>query len=75
VLFFNLDEDGDVDQFAIHAACEVTGGEKWAANHWFNVPEKRTSFVPSSEKKEQKADADTRETKTRDEEELRRRAA
>ena len=75
VLFFNLDEDGDVDQFAIHAACEVTGGEKWAANHWFNVPEKRSAFVPSSEKQKAEADADTRETKTRDEEELRRRAA
>ena len=44
VLFFNLDERGDVDPSAIHAACEVTGGEKWAANHWFNVPERRPGF-------------------------------
>ena len=73
VLFFNLDRDGDADPFAIHAACEVTGGEKWAANHWFNVPEKRSVGVPSSERAE--ADPDERETKTRDEEELRRRAA
>ena len=44
VLFFNLDENGDVDPSAIHAACEVAGGEKWAANHWFNVPERRPGF-------------------------------
>ena len=39
ILFYNFGSDGEVDPNAIHAACEVTGGVKWAANHWFNLPE------------------------------------
>ena len=39
ILFYNFGSDGEVDPSAIHAACEVTGGVKWAANHWFNLPE------------------------------------
>lgn len=72
VLFFNLDERGDVDPSAIHAACEVTGGEKWAANHWFNVPERRVTGVGgSSSLRETRADGTgaTTKTKRREEEE------
>ena len=41
VLFYNFDESGRVDSSAVHAACEVTGegAVKWAANHWYNLPE------------------------------------
>jgi prolyl 4-hydroxylase len=40
VLFYNFEpEGGTVDPAAVHAACEVTSGVKWAANHWFNLPE------------------------------------
>ena len=39
ILFYNFGADGKVDRHAIHAACEVTGGVKWAANHWFTLPE------------------------------------
>lgn len=39
ILFYNFGADGEVDRHAIHAACEVTGGVKWAANHWFTLPE------------------------------------
>jgi len=42
IMFFNLDEAGAVDSNAIHAACEVTNGVKWAANHWFKYPETTT---------------------------------
>ena len=38
-LFYNFDDEGEVDGTAMHAACPVTGGVKWAANHWFNIPE------------------------------------
>ena len=66
VLFFNLDERGDVDPSAIHAACEVTGGEKWAANHWFNVPERRVTGVGgSSSLRETRADGTGSTTKTK----------
>ena len=76
VLFFNLDENGDVDPSAIHAACEVTSGEKWAANHWFNVPERRpgsweaeTRATSATKKRDEEAREEAREKK----EELRRR--
>ena len=39
ILFYNFDDEGEVDGTAMHAACPVTGGVKWAANHWFNIPE------------------------------------
>ena len=65
VLFFNLDERGDVDPSAIHAACEVTGGEKWAANHWFNVPERRAGVGGSSSLRETRADGTGATTKTK----------
>ena len=39
MLFYNFDAEGEVDPAAVHAACEVEAGVKWAANHWFNIPE------------------------------------
>ena len=39
LLFYNFDDEGEVDGTAMHAACPVTSGVKWAANHWFNIPE------------------------------------
>mmetsp|Transcript_1809 Transcript_1809/g.3412 ORF Transcript_1809/g.3412 Transcript_1809/m.3412 type:complete len:501 (+) Transcript_1809:53-1555(+) len=34
VLFYNLLEDGNGDDLALHAALPVTSGEKWLANFW-----------------------------------------
>ena len=34
VLFYNLLEDGNGDDLALHAALPVFAGEKWLANFW-----------------------------------------
>ena len=34
VLFYNLLEDGNGDDLALHAALPVRDGEKWLANFW-----------------------------------------
>ena len=34
VLFYNLLEDGNGDDLALHAALPVHDGEKWLANFW-----------------------------------------
>ena len=34
VLFYNLLEDGNGDDLALHAALPVRSGEKWLANFW-----------------------------------------
>ena len=34
VLFYNLLEDGNGDDLALHAALPVYDGEKWLANFW-----------------------------------------
>jgi prolyl 4-hydroxylase len=34
VLFYNLLEDGNGDDLALHAAMPVKEGEKWLANFW-----------------------------------------
>jgi len=46
IFFYNFGVDGRVDANAMHAACEVTGGTKWAANHWFNLAERRRRSPP-----------------------------
>jgi prolyl 4-hydroxylase len=40
VLFYNLLEDGNGDDLALHAALPVTSGEKWAANFWVWDPKR-----------------------------------
>ena len=34
ILFYNLLEDGNGDDLALHAALPVVEGEKWLANFW-----------------------------------------
>lgn len=38
VLFYNLLEDGNGDDLALHAALPVRSGEKWLANFWVSPP-------------------------------------
>ena len=40
VLFYNLLEDGNGDDLAVHAALPVLGGEKWMANFWVWDPKR-----------------------------------
>ena len=40
VLFYNLLEDGNGDDLAVHAALPVYQGEKWLANFWVWDPKK-----------------------------------
>lgn len=40
VLFYNLLEDGNGDDLALHSALAVTSGEKWAANFWVWDPKR-----------------------------------
>jgi prolyl 4-hydroxylase len=41
VLFYNLLEDGNGDDLALHAALPVVKGEKWLANFWVWDPARR----------------------------------
>ena len=41
VLFYNLLEDGNGDDLALHAALPVHHGEKWLANFWVWDPKRR----------------------------------
>ena len=41
VLFYNLLEDGNGDDLALHAALPVHHGEKWLANFWVWDPKMR----------------------------------
>ena len=41
VLFYNLLEDGNGDDLALHAALPVHKGEKWLANFWVWDPKMR----------------------------------
>lgn len=41
VLFYNLLEDGNGDDLALHAALPVVRGEKWLANFWVWDPQRR----------------------------------
>ena len=41
VLFYNLLEDGNGDDLALHAALPVNEGEKWLANFWVWDPKMR----------------------------------
>ena len=40
VLFYNLLEDGNGDDLALHSALPVERGEKWAANYWVWDPKR-----------------------------------
>jgi prolyl 4-hydroxylase len=39
ILFYNILEDGNVDDLALHAALPVGQGEKWLANVWIWDPQ------------------------------------
>eukprot|EP00598_Pedospumella_elongata_P003827 CAMPEP_0184979112 /NCGR_PEP_ID=MMETSP1098-20130426/9466_1 /TAXON_ID=89044 /ORGANISM="Spumella elongata, Strain CCAP 955/1" /LENGTH=511 /DNA_ID=CAMNT_0027502379 /DNA_START=62 /DNA_END=1597 /DNA_ORIENTATION=- len=41
VLFYNLLEDGNGDDLALHAALPIVRGEKWLANFWVWDPQRR----------------------------------
>lgn len=41
VLFYNLLEDGNGDDLALHAALPVVDGEKWLANFWVWDPKRK----------------------------------
>ena len=41
VLFYNLLEDGNGDDLALHAALPVHSGEKWLANFWVWDPKRK----------------------------------
>jgi len=41
VLFYNLLEDGNGDDLALHAALPVKDGEKWLANFWVWDPKRK----------------------------------
>jgi prolyl 4-hydroxylase len=41
VLFYNLLEDGNGDDLALHAALPIHQGEKWLANFWVWDPARR----------------------------------
>ena len=41
ILFYNLLEDGNGDDLALHAALPVLGGEKWLANFWVWDPKRK----------------------------------
>lgn len=41
VLFYNLLEDGNGDDLALHAALPVHSGEKWLANFWIWDPKRK----------------------------------
>jgi prolyl 4-hydroxylase len=41
VLFYNLLEDGNGDDLALHAALPVNTGEKWLANYWVWDPKRK----------------------------------
>jgi prolyl 4-hydroxylase len=41
VLFYNLLEDGNGDDLALHAALPVNEGEKWLANFWVWDPKRK----------------------------------
>jgi len=41
VLFYNLLEDGNLDDLALHAALPVLEGEKWLANFWVWDPQRK----------------------------------
>ena len=41
VLFYNLLEDGNADDLALHEACPVKVGEKWLANYWVWDPSRK----------------------------------
>ena len=42
VLFYNLLEDGNGDDLALHAALPVHHGEKWLANFWVWDPHRHS---------------------------------
>ena len=35
ILWWNLLENGEPDEIALHAGCSVLSGQKWVANTWF----------------------------------------
>lgn len=41
VVFYNLLEDGNGDDLALHAALPVVRGEKWLANFWIWDPKRK----------------------------------
>ena len=41
VLFYNLLEDGNSDDLALHEARPVKEGEKWLANYWIWDPARK----------------------------------
>lgn len=41
VAFYNLLEDGNGDDLALHAALPVLKGEKWLSNYWIWDPKRR----------------------------------
>ena len=43
VIFYNLLEDGNGDDLAVHAALPVLHGEKWLANYWVWDPKRFSS--------------------------------
>ena len=39
IIFYNMLPDGNMDEYALHAACPVKKRIKWAANKWvWNLP-------------------------------------
>lgn len=45
VLFYNLLEDGNGDDLALHSAQPVVRGEKWAANFWVWDPKRNSERI------------------------------
>ena len=37
VVWYNYNEDGQIDPRAVHCALPVIRGEKWAANQWCSI--------------------------------------
>ena len=48
ILFYNLLEDGNADDRALHAALPVVAGEKWLANFWVWDPIKAAGVDESA---------------------------
>ena len=45
VLFYNLLEDGNGDDLALHAALPAIEGEKWLANFWYDDYDFTEEFI------------------------------
>ena len=41
LLFYNHQADGTIDPLAVHSGCRVMSGEKWGANHWVRLQDRK----------------------------------